>query len=326
MRTIEISHRTIVFIISFLLGLWVLWQIKTVLIVLFFAFLVATALRPLADRLSQFKIPRAVSILLIYVLVLGSIIGVFASIIPPLFDQTRSLVDILPKYLNQFGIQNIDEKGIASQLTNIGQLPVDVIRFATGVLSNIFVVFAVLVLAFYIILEHATLDRRLSVFFGDDAVRARNFLHKLEDRLGRWIRGELVLMTIIAVITYIGLRLLGIQFALPLALLAGILEIVPNVGPIISAVPAIVVGFTISPVIGIAVMAFYFLVQQIENGVIVPKIMQASVGLSPLVTLMALGVGAELGGILGAVLAVPLLLVIRVVLEEFFAPKFGKLW
>lgn len=326
MRTIEISHRTIIFTLAFLLGLWILWNIKTVLLVLFVTFLIATALKPPVERLAKIKVPRAVSILLIYVVFFGGIISVFASVIPPLVDQTSGLVERLPGYLTQLGIHGINQEMISGQLADIGRFPVDLLRFITNVFSNIVAVLAVLVLAFYLLLERSSIEKKFVILFGDDAPRARNFLAKLEARLGRWVRGELILMTIIAVVTYIGLRLLGIQFALPLALLAGLLEIVPNVGPLVAAIPAILVGFTVSPILGVSTAALYFLIQQVENSVIVPKVMQASVGLSPLVTLVALGVGAELGGIMGAILAVPILLVIQVILEEFFASRFGKLW
>ncbi|MBI3289893.1 AI-2E family transporter, partial [Candidatus Microgenomates bacterium] len=115
-----------------------------------------------------------------------------------------------------------------------------------------------------------------------------------------------------------GLRLLGIHFALPLAILAGLLEVVPTVGPLVSAVPAIIVGFTISPIMGISVAALYFLIQQLENSFIVPKVMQKSIGVAPIVTLVVLGVGVEIGGITGAILAMPVFLVVQIALAEFF--------
>lgn len=321
MRTVEISHRTIIFTVVFLLGLWFLWEIKQIILLFFIAFLVATALKPLVEVLAKFKIPRALSILIVYVLLFGGFGAVLASIIPPLVDQTQSLVNQLPDYLAKLGIYGIDGRSLGQQIGAVGELPVNLLRLATSVLSNLINLFVVLVLSFYMQLERKSLERRIAFFFGENAPRVQETLNKIETRLGRWVRGEVLLMTIIAVLTYIGLRLLGIQHALPLALLAGFLEVVPNVGPLVSAVPATIVGFTVSPVMGISVIALYFLVQQLENSIIVPKIMQASVGLSPLVTLVALGIGAQIGGIMGAVLAIPMFVVIQVIVRDFFAEK-----
>lgn len=325
MRTIDISHRTIIFSVFFLLGLWVLWQIRNIILLVFIAFLLATAFELPLARLTRFGIPRALSIILMYIVFFGVIAGFVASVVPPLVDQTSHFVGNLPRYLTNLGISGIDQKAVSDQLATIGELPANIFKFAASVLSNLVNVIAVLVLTFYLLLERGAIDRRLKVWFADDADKMRDILAKIELKLGRWVRGELILMTIIATTTYIGLRLLGVQFALPLALLAGILEIVPNVGPVVAAIPAILVGFTVSPILGFSVAALYFLIQQLENIVIVPKIMQASVGLSPLVTLIALGVGAELGGIMGAVLAIPVFLVVQVLIAEFFKGKVGKL-
>ena len=146
----------------------------------------------------------------------------------------------------------------------------------------------------------------------------------MEKKLGGWVRAQGALMLIIGLVSYFGLRLLGIDFALPLALLAGVLEVVPNVGPTLAAVPAVLAGLAISPLMGLAVAALYFLIQQIENGFILPQIMSRGAGVNPLVAIMALVAGFQLGGVIGAVLAIPLVLLVQVVAAEFFSQKFPK--
>ena len=121
--------------------------------------------------------------------------------------------------------------------------------------------------------------------------------------------------------TYIGLLLIGIPFAIPLAILAGIFEIIPFLGPIISAIPAILIGFGISPLIGLAVLAMAFLVHQLEGYVLVPKIMEKSTGVSPLVILIAITIGAKLAGIMGVIISVPFVITLKVFLEEYFAKE-----
>lgn len=325
MRTIDVSHRTVVFTVAFLLGLWVLWNIRSIIVLFFVAFLIATALELPLAQLSRIRIPRAFAIILIYIAFFGIVAGFFVSIVPPLVDQTGNFVSNLPEYISELGIAGIDRQVITDQLSTLSQLPANLFMFLTSVLSNLVHVIAVLVLAFYMLLEKGAIDRKLKTLFGEDAERAKGVVHKIESKLGRWVRGELILMTIIALTTYIGLRLLGVPFALPLAVLAGVLELVPNVGPVVAAIPAILVGFIGSPILGLSVAALYFLIQQLENIVIVPKVMQASLGLSPLVTLVALGIGAELAGIMGAILAIPVFLVVQVLVGEFFKGRLGKL-
>jgi predicted PurR-regulated permease PerM len=123
-------------------------------------------------------------------------------------------------------------------------------------------------------------------------------------------------MFIIGLTTYIGLTILGIEYALPLAVIAGLLELVPTIGPIISSVPAILIALVQSPVLAIAVAALYLLIQQAENNIIVPKVMERAVGVLPLVTILALLIGGTLFGVVGAVIAVPTVAMIQVVVEE----------
>lgn len=328
-RTIEISHRTVIFTVLFLGLIWFLAQIWPIIIGLFVAVLLMTALSPVVDRLERLHIPRGLSILLAYLLLLGVFILGLAGIVPPLAEQTTNLGNRLPRlfddlgtWLSAIGITGVSGEIIASQLSQIGTIPANLVRFTVSVFSNIIAVFTVLVITFYLLLERKNLERYLSILFGEGGEkRAQSFVDQLEARLGGWVRGELTLMIIVGVLIYVGLRLLGIPFSLPLAILAGILEIVPNIGPTLSAIPAILIAFSISPVMALAVTALYFLIQQFENGVLVPKIMQRAAGVNPLVTIISLAIGFKLAGVLGAVLAVPIVIAIQVTAVEVFSSK-----
>ena len=135
------------------------------------------------------------------------------------------------------------------------------------------------------------------------------------------MRGQLLLMLAIGLATFLGLILLGIPYALPLAILAGLLEIIPTLGPIIAAIPSIIIGFGISPFIGFAVAFLALLVQQLESYFLVPKVMEKSVGVSPIVTLLALAVGAKLAGIAGVFISMPVLITSQVLLKEYLSSK-----
>jgi predicted PurR-regulated permease PerM len=127
----------------------------------------------------------------------------------------------------------------------------------------------------------------------------------IEDKLGSWLRGQIVLSFSIGFLTWIVLSLLGVSFALPLAVIAGILEIVPTIGPILSAIPAIIVALNISPLLALIVAVSYIFIQLFENNVLVPRIMQRAVGLNPIVIILSIIVGGKLLGVAGALLAIP---------------------
>lgn len=323
-QKIEISHRTIVFTAFFLLALWGIFQIRQIILALFVSIILMSALNPTVDRLERLRVSRSLAILLIYIIGFGFFSLVVAGVVPPLVDQTRILVSRLPNYLEQFGIFGINEELIVSQLA---VLPENLVRLTVNIFSNVIAVFTVIVVTFYLLLERKNLDSYLLVLFGEGGEKkAEALVDKIEHKLGGWVRGQLTLMVIVGALSYTGLRLLGIDFALPLALLAGILEIIPNIGPVVSSVPAVLAGLAISPLLGLAVAALYFLIQQLENSIIVPKVMERVAGVNPLVTIVSLLIGFKLAGVVGAVLAVPVVLVIQVVAAEVFASeRFQKL-
>ena len=128
----------------------------------------------------------------------------------------------------------------------------------------------------------------------------------------------MILVLIIGVMTYVGLSLLRVNYALPLAVIAGILEIIPMIGPLISAVPAVLVGFAASPILGLGVVALFVLVQQFENTIVVPRVMKKAIGLDPILTMLTILVGGRLFGVMGALLSVPVTLVVIIVLKHFY--------
>ena len=143
--------------------------------------------------------------------------------------------------------------------------------------------------------------------------------------MGGWVRAQVTLMLIVGVMAYFGLRLLGIDYALPLSLLVIILEIVPNLGPTLAAVPAVLAGLVISPMTGLAVAALYFLIQQIQNNIFMPLIMAKGTGVNPLITVVALIIGLKIAGVVGAILGVPVVLLLQVVISEISAsPRFQQ--
>lgn len=317
---IEISYKTILFIVSIIIGLWFVAQIRDIIITLFVSFILVSALNGLVIKLVKVRIPRIIAIILIYLL-LVFIIGVFLTVIfPPLINESVRLAKKTPQYSDAL-FQTLDLKpdALTQQVSSFSSSAIGVIK---SVFSDIFAIISTLVITFYLLLERRNIDTSLLSFFGE--VKGKLVIakvNKIENRLGGWIRGQVLLCTIIGIMSYIGLKLLGIEYALPLALIAAILEIVPVIGPIISAIPAVIIAYVTSPSLAIAIIALYTLIQQLENHLIVPSVMKTAVGLKPIVTIIALMIGGKLLGIAGAILAIPILIVIMELTEEILKQK-----
>lgn len=321
-KKIEISHRTIIFTVFFLILLCLLWQIRQIIIGLFVALVLMAAINPAVDKMEKIKIPRILGIIFIYVLIFTGVGLIIAGVIPPLVDQTSTLITRAPQFIEDLGLPSLGQNIIENQIQELGSVPASLLRITVDIFTNLVSVAAILIITFYLLLERKNLNRYLHILFGGDGEKkAEKFIDEIEKKLGGWVRAELALMAIVGVMSYLGLRLLGVDFALPLALLAGVFEIIPNIGPVVSAIPAVLGGLAISPLMALAVAALYFLIQQIENSFIVPQIMSKEVGINPLVTIISLAVGFNLGGIVGAVLAIPVILLIQVIASEFFASE-----
>lgn len=318
-RKIEISHRTIVFAILSLLFLGFIFLVREIILQLFVALLLMTIFDPLVNRIAKIKIPRSIAVLIVYILFIGILGGVVAAIAPVVIDQTTRFVNALPGYLVNVGItRDLSDKVVAGFLTTVGDVPGEILRLTYSLFSNFLSVVTVLAFAFYMLLSRNKLDDQLGIFFGDEKKKELGrVINKLEYRLGGWARGEFTLMFAVGLGNYIGYLLLGIPFALPLAILAGLFEIIPIIGPIVSAIPGIIIGLGISPLMGLGVAGMAFLVQQLENYVLVPKIMEKSVGVSPIVTLIAITVGARLAGFVGVIISVPVVITLQVLASEY---------
>ncbi len=319
-RKIEISHRTIIFTVFFLLFLWLIYYLRGVIVLLFLGIILMAALNPLVDRLERWRIPRVLAIVFIYILIFGVLSLIVAGIVPPLIEQTQTLLSKLPSDFSSFKWLGINQKVIDNQmaqfLDRFSLFSGNILRAFVGIFQNIINFIIFIVVSFYLLLQRKNLDKFLVKFLGSGEKMGARIVDKLEKKLGGWVRAELLLMLIVGLLSYIGLRLLGIEYALPLAIFAGILEIIPNIGPFISAIPAVLAGLIISPWTALAVAALYFLIQQFENQFICPQVIAKEVGINPLITILALIAGFKLAGITGAILAVPVVLLIEIILSE----------
>lgn len=318
-QKIDISHKTIIFIAMFILALWLIFLIRDLLLILFVALILMSALTPMVKFFTNLKLPKALGIGITYIIIIVVLSGLLAIIIPPLVEETRKLFSTLPPILDRL-LNNavIDKSVLQSQLSNI---PGNIFSITLSIFDNFLMIIFLLVLTFYLLLERDNLEERFASLFIGRKDRVKKLIVRIEVKLGGWLRGQLFLSLIIGLLSYIGLIILGIPYALPLAVVAGVLEVVPVIGPIVSAIPSILIALTISPILSLAVTAMYFVIQQLENHLIVPQVMKRAVGLNPLVVILAIAVGSRLLGFGGALLAVPMAVVLQIIATEIIEEK-----
>jgi len=322
-RKIEISYKTIVFIAGFWIFLWFVYSIRDLLVMVFFSLVLMFAINPLVDKLQKLRFPRSLSIGIIFTL-LWTLVGLaIAGLVPPVVEQTGNLINRLPGAISKIEILNSHQQEITSELlSQVSTLPQSVFKITLGLFGNAISVITTLAISFYLLVERRNFGKHLGLLFGGDkSQKISSILDKIENNLGGWLRGELVLMFSVGTLTYLGLLVLGVESALSLAILAGVLEIIPNLGPVISAIPAVLVAMTVSPALALGTAALYWLVQLLENNFLVPKVMGSVVGVNPVVVILGLMTGFRLNGPLGAVMAIPVIIILKILLSDIYKSK-----
>lgn len=326
---IDISTRSIIKIFATILALWFLFVIRDIIAILFIVFIMVAALDPVIDFLQKKGMPRILSLISIYLILIGVLILIGWAIIPPVGDQIQLLSKNIPSYLENLlpfikefaTTENVAAnlqkylQSFSSQLANLG---VGFLGVTKGVLSGLTAIILILILTFYILLENRTVkDYLKSILPPEQKDYIISVLKKIGTKMGQWLRGQILLMIIVGVLDAVGLLILGIPYWLALAMIAAVLEIIPTIGPILATIIGVILVLAISPWKALAVLILFFAVQQLENNIIVPKLMGKVLGLSPIVVILAILVGAKLMGILGAFLAVPLVAIGGLLWQEW---------
>ncbi|MBI5044385.1 MAG: AI-2E family transporter [Candidatus Levybacteria bacterium] len=289
---------------------WLLLQTRGIITSIFIAYIINAALLPVVKYLRNKKVPHFFAVLIPYIGIAIVVFLIIFPLVPFLIDQVKALLGGLPSYIKQAADVSgltVDATQIQSYVTReVNSIGSNAFSVTSKVFGGLFSTLTVLVVSFYLILYHERFKENIAhLFHKNDRERVLSTLSLIDEKLGAWLTGQVLLSLFIGVITWAALSIIGFPYALPLGILAGILEIVPTIGPILSAIPAIVVALTVSPPLAIIIALIYFGIQMIENNVLVPKIMQRAVGLNPVLVIVAVMIGANLLGVLGALLAVP---------------------
>jgi predicted PurR-regulated permease PerM len=305
-----------------------------VIILVFIAIILASGLQPfIAWARGHLPIARGATILLVYGLFLAVVVGMAIVVLPAALSELERTITSLPPFFDRAkewaasirpvalarGLTTLIEAGSrAVQPSTVAPAPGQVVQVGLTVAESLTSVVTLLTVVFFWLTEHARLQRYALAFVGEERRgRARRLWNAAETRLGMWVRGQLILMGSIGIATSIAYTLLGVPAALLLGLIAALAEAIPIVGPLLGAIPAIVVAATVSPELALAVAGVYLVLQLIEGNVLVPLVMRNTVGVSPFLVILSVLIGGAAGGVLGALLAVPIAAATEVLIEGF---------
>jgi predicted PurR-regulated permease PerM len=344
---IHISSGTVVRTL-FIIGLAaVAWYLRDVLLIVLTSVVLAAAIEPPARFFVKRRVPRILSLVLVYLIGGTMLIGTSYLIVPAFLSDVKRVSELLPEVVSALSVWNPLEGGTFA--TSIIQ---NTVEGGSGVAANAPITEAINV--FESGIKQGGAVQTLSVFFGGllsfiliivlsfyfaaqergienflrlvSPTRSRHYVvdlwHRSQQKIGLWFQGQLLLGLLVGVLTFIGLTLLGVQSALLLALLAAIFELIPVFGPILSAVPAVAIAFSnglafTDPGLtaGLIVISFYFIIQQFENHLFYPLVVRKVTGLPPVLVILSLVIGGKVAGFIGIILAVPL----TAILMEFLA-------
>jgi predicted PurR-regulated permease PerM len=315
--------------------LWAAYLVRGALLLIYISALVAIGLSPVVTRLERRRIrgtrpiPRWLAILEVYLLLAVVLVLVTVMVVPPLIEQARAFWTAIPGLLD--GAQTwLMERGVLTHKLSVGEAVQqaaggsgsDAVSTVVGALSGfvggVFGFLTILILAFYLLLDSGGMFRTFVALFPKSE---RGRVEDASRRISSWLAGQLALAAIIGTTAGFALWLMDVPYFYVLALIAGLGEMIPVVGPILAAIPAVGVALTVSPGTALFVAIFFLVQQQIENHVLVPKVMERQVGVSAGIVIIALLLGGSLLGIVGAILAVPTAAIVQVVFQELMAER-----
>lgn len=315
---------------------YALWILKDLVLLVITAIVLATAIEPGVMFFAKRKIPRVLSVLVMYLIVLGSLFSIVYFFLPPVLADAQGVVTALPQYLDALNLGDAGIPSIAPISTDGGTVQSllhtiftyraafassseGALRLASAVFGGIFSLVLVIVLSFYFALQDTGVEEFLRLVTPskqEDYVIS--LWHRAQKKIGQWMQGQLLLSLLVGVIVYLGLLILGVPYALLLALIAAIFDLIPIFGSFIAGGVGVIVALTSGGVaLALLVAGLYFIVNQFEAHLIYPLVVNKVVGIPPLMVILALIAGGTLIGFLGVLLSVPFAAILREFLNDF---------
>lgn len=327
-QIIEISTNTILKILLFLLGIAALYLVRDVVLILLLSIVIASGIDPGVRKLQKIKFPRPLAVLAIYILTIALFSFVFYLLVPPFMSEMRNFAQTFPSALEStIAYFHAQVNVFVSSAPAYGSLSTDSLtnQLETFVNKNIASFFSagsavgssvfgglvsfvfIVVLSFYFSVQENGIAHFLRIITPlEHEAYVIDLWTRSQYKIGKWLQGQLLLGVLIGILVYVGLTLLGVKYALILAFLAAVFELIPIFGPTLAAVPGVIFAFIQAPILALWVVLLYIIVQQMENHLIYPLVVRKALGVPPLLVIISLLVGGKLAGFIGLVLAVPI--------------------
>lgn len=343
--TISITTGTVIKAVVVLAAAWALFILRDIVLDVMVAVVIASAIEPAVVRFMKYRIPRVLAVILIYLLMFGVFFGLFYFFLPSVLEDFGTFVAGLPSYLDAF-----TRTGAFDTYANIIGVPANSILpvndvmasirsaldisslfgNAFGAMSAIFGGFLsfilVMVFSFYFAVLGTGVDDFIRVVVPKkQQPYLLDLWRRSQKKIGLWMQGQLILALVIGVLIYLSLSIfVHLRYALMLAIIAAVFEIIPVFGPTLAAVPAVMIAFVDGGVgTGLATIIIYVIAQQLENHLIYPNVVTRVVGVPPLLVILALIAGAELAGFMGIILSVPIAAVVQELARDLKAGRLG---
>jgi predicted PurR-regulated permease PerM len=312
--------------------LWFAWAAGAVLVLVFVAVILGAGLQPTVSWLrGTIHIGRGAAILLVYGVFLATVVALAFVVVPIAIQQLGAVVAAAPRFFEdaRAWAATIESPIIERMVTSVidvasravptGDVVPEgeaVLEVGITVVGAVMSVLTLLTVVYFWLTEHARLQRYALAFVPRHRrARARDVWNQAENRLGRWVRAQLILMATLGIGTGVAYTLLGVPAAILLALWSALAEAIPIIGPLLGAIPAVIFAATVSPQLALVVAFVYFVLQLIEGNILVPIVMRNTVGISPFLVILSVLAGAAAGGFIGALLAVPIVATAEILLE-----------
>lgn len=321
-------------------GAWLLIYLWDLLVIVLTAIVIASSVEPATKRLHSMGLPRVGGVLLVYGLLISALVVLFYFFVPPLLKETNSFITAVPEYLDtltvispdapQNGLQSVETPQMVALRETLNELRHSLGFEGGGIAHAVSSIFGgvasfvlILVLSFYFAVREEGIDDFLRLTTPErHQPYVLDLWRRSQEKIGRWMQGQLLLSLIVGVLVYIFLAIFDVRYALLLGILAGVLELIPVFGSIIAAIPAVAIGVMDGGTpLALIIIGIYILVNQLEGNVIYPLVVQKVVGVPPLLVILALLAGAKVAGFLGILLSVPIAAAIQEFVSDYHRKK-----
>lgn len=334
---VTIDSNTIFRVLMILLGVLFLFYIREVLVIAFVAFIIVSAITPVVDYLERFNLPRTLVVLFIYIFFISLISFLLSLLIPAIGDQIKLLAQNLPTYSEKFSfiqfklqallgsrgeylIQQEKETFLQTLGNRLNDNWLGIFSQAGSFIKGMVDTVAIFALSFFLSIQKKIVGNFFKAFIPKNHREyAEILVERIQEKMGHWLLGQFSLNLIMGLLVYIGLTIIGVPYALLLAVVAAVFEVIPYVGGFLSATLGVLVALSISPLTALIVLVMYLAFQQSQHNLLVPLVMRQVVGINPVAVIIAILIGLKFAGALGVILAIPITAALSVFVSDFIA-------